>query len=151
MLAFLDGQSPAAMKGIEEKLLSLTDGFNNEVTGQTNTGDFQARTRADGHRDHGQGNRNPGAALEDLVEIAIAGIIIRLHVAPKTHVMKEIAAQAGQARFQAAGEIALALMRHGRQLAQIGLHVQVGVLVPCQLERYFGEIHRNLGLGSQQV
>ena len=42
MLAFLGGQSPAAMKGIEEKLLSLSDGFNNEVTGQTNAGDLQA-------------------------------------------------------------------------------------------------------------
>ena len=147
----LDGrQNPAAMKRIEEHLLVTLDRLDNEVPRQADADNRKPGPRGHRHHNGRQRDGNPGASIENVIEIAVVGVVVCLDVAAKTHVMEKVPAQAADARSQIAVQEIARFVSHAGQLVQIRLDIELGVFVASQLQRDFREVVRSRRVACQK-
>ena len=86
-------QHGAAIEGVEQHRIGAHVGAHDEVAGQSDAQDAQPHAPADLHHEHGQRDGNPEPAVEDVVETAVARIVVVLAVAAEAFLFEEELAQ----------------------------------------------------------
>ena len=90
-------EPPAAAEWVEEHQLLADASPHAEVTRQADTLDLQADPPPDLHDEHRERDRNAEPAVEDVVEAAVARIVVRLDVAAEALLLEQELAEAMQA------------------------------------------------------
>ena len=97
-------QQPAAVERVEQHLLAVRHGLGHEMARQADADHLQPGPAAHRHRHRRQRDRDALAAVHDLVEIAVTGVVVFVGVAVKAHVLEQVAAEQADARLEAAAQ-----------------------------------------------
>src|SRR3989454_9996587 len=91
--ALADGA--AAVEGVQEERSAAPRHAHEEVAREPDALDAEAQTRAGLDEHHGEGDGNARAPLEDVVQVAVARVVVLLLVAAKAALAEEVAGELG--------------------------------------------------------
>src|SRR5215472_11825364 len=145
-LAILRGEQGAAVEGVEEDLRVAQTRPRDEMAGQPDALDGEAEALAHLHEDEAQGDGNTLAAVEHVVEEAVARIVVVVAVAREALLHEEILAQAMEAS-ELVGGAARAVDSAGEavQALEVGVGIEAWVLPARDGEGGSAEIDAAVG------
>ena len=121
-----------------------------KVPRQTDADKGKAETAAGFHEHNGKRDGDAGAAVEDVVQEAVARIVVALPVAAKAERLKKVAAQRCEERRRVAGVSGApgCLPADFIQLGEVGRRVERGILRAGDEERRL--VERDLLFGASE-
>ena len=117
------------------------------MTGKGHAHERQAETASDFHVDDGQGDGNAALAVQHLVQVAVARVVVIFHVAGEALLHEQELVEGYQGIFEP-GLRRQALLHAGGELinlAQVGLDVQAGVFLDRDEQRRFRQVQLLFG------
>ena len=140
--AFVFGKQYAAVEGVYVQVLDLPVSHE-EVPGHPDSQQRHLETPADLHVNDGEGYGNAHAPFENLVEVAVAGVVVVVRVAPETYIVEEMLADYVDAVQRIVIVQQLARNGSGETLEreQFALYVQLRILRRGQQHRGSGDVN----------
>src|SRR5262249_61950049 len=80
----------AAVEAAEQEQVGCPGDAHQEVTGEADPVELDTEPAADLDGEDGQRDRDPGAAVEDVVQEAVARVVVVRAIAPKAALLEEI-------------------------------------------------------------
>src|SRR2546427_8180384 len=129
-------------EGIEHELTALDRELDEKMPGERNAFQIEPEAFADFQIENGQGDGNPGAALHDLVQVAVARIVVIDQVAREAHFVEQVVVQR-EHPLLGKGVAREALLDGNRDTVELGEvlgNVQIRVNVLSEHQARLGEI-----------
>src|SRR6266581_166809 len=131
-----------AGKRVEHELAAPDCELDEKMPGEGNALQVEAQALADFEIENGQRDRNPGAPLHDLVQIAVAGIVVVADVAREAHVVEQVVVQ--REHFLLGKSVARDALpdrrRDSVEPPEIGRYIDVWIDILGEHKARFGEI-----------
>ena len=143
--AALGRQQGTAAERVEQHRRRTDPRAHHEVPGQADARDVQTDPPADLHEDHRERDRNTEPAVEDVVEAAVARIVVRLDVAAEALLLEQELAEAMQAVERVVGPPRARPLREEVEGPERVVDREAGVLDLGDEEGRPGEVEAGLG------